>query len=159
MTDKKTVSKAQQRATAKYKKVNYDRTELLLPKGKKAALQEHATGMGESLNGFVNRAIDETVERDTTACVVCKASMFRQKHLEPPESYTCSEKCRNEYAEAMGLPDVNETVSQNVAKLCPMCNTQMTQLRSTKTYCSSSCRAKAHKKRKSNEVDQMDLLD
>ena len=57
-------TKAQQKATAKYKKNNYDRMETLLPKGKKNDLQTHAAVMGESLNGFVNRAIDETVERD-----------------------------------------------------------------------------------------------
>jgi predicted HicB family RNase H-like nuclease len=63
--EKKPVSKAQQAATAKYKKSNYDRMETLLPKGKKADLQAHAAGCGESLNSFVNRAIDEAVERDS----------------------------------------------------------------------------------------------
>jgi len=37
---------------------------LVLPKGKKPDLQAHAAERGESLNGFVNRAIDETVDRD-----------------------------------------------------------------------------------------------
>ena len=64
MTDKKTVSKAQQKATAKYKKSNYDRMEILLSKGRKAELHTYTAGRGESLNGFVNRAIDETVLRD-----------------------------------------------------------------------------------------------
>lgn len=59
------VSKAQQKATMKYMKNNYDRIELKVPKGKKEALQVHAQTKGESLNGFVNRAIDEAVERDT----------------------------------------------------------------------------------------------
>ena len=57
-------TKAQQKATAKYKEKVYDRMEILLPKGKKAELQAHAADCGESLNGFVNRAVDETVERD-----------------------------------------------------------------------------------------------
>ena len=62
------VSMAQQRATAKFKKNNYDRMEVLLaPKGRKAELQAHVTEQGESLNKFVNRAIDETMERDTQA--------------------------------------------------------------------------------------------
>ena len=55
---------AQQRATAKYKKNTYDRMETLLPKGQKTDLQSHAAAMGESLNGFVNRAIKEALERD-----------------------------------------------------------------------------------------------
>lgn len=57
-------SKAQQRATNKYMKANYDRVNLTLPKGRKAELQVHAQTRGESLNGFINRAIDHEVERD-----------------------------------------------------------------------------------------------
>lgn len=33
-------------------------------KGDKAKVQEHAATMGESMNSFVVRAIDETMERD-----------------------------------------------------------------------------------------------
>ena len=54
-------SKAQQRATNKYMKANYDRVNLTLPKGRKAELQAHAERRGESLNGFIGRAIDETI--------------------------------------------------------------------------------------------------
>ena len=57
-------TKAGQKAVNKYMKNNYDRVNLVLPKGKKADLQAHAINKGESLNSFVNRAIDETVERD-----------------------------------------------------------------------------------------------
>jgi len=57
-------SEAQKRATAKYKRANYDRFEISVPKGKKESIQAHAAQQEESLNGFVNRAIDETVERD-----------------------------------------------------------------------------------------------
>ena len=58
------VSKAQQKATMKYMKNNYDRIELKVSKGKKADLQDHATSQGESLNSFVNRAIDNQVKQD-----------------------------------------------------------------------------------------------
>ena len=58
------VTKAQQRATAKYHKENYDQVNLLIKKGEKPDLQAHAATMGESLNGFVNRAIREAMERD-----------------------------------------------------------------------------------------------
>ena len=57
-------SKAQQKATAKYKQSNYDRMEVLLPKGKKATLQGYVKENGKSLNGFVNEAIDEKIERE-----------------------------------------------------------------------------------------------
>ena len=33
---------------------------------KKQRLQDHAGSCGESVNEFVNRAIDETIERDST---------------------------------------------------------------------------------------------
>lgn len=58
-------SKAQQRAVAKYKKENYDRAEILLPKGRKEEIKAHAEKTdGGSVNAFINRAITETMERD-----------------------------------------------------------------------------------------------
>ena len=58
------VSKAQQKAVHKYVKANYDRQEITFPKGKKAKIKAHAETQGESVNAFINRAIDETMERD-----------------------------------------------------------------------------------------------
>ncbi len=59
------ISKAQQEAVHRYVKKNYDRIELMVkPKGRKDELKAHAAGRGESLNSFINRAIDETLERD-----------------------------------------------------------------------------------------------
>lgn len=37
---------------------------LTVPKGKKDSIQAHAELKGESVNGFINRAIDETMERE-----------------------------------------------------------------------------------------------
>ena len=51
----------------RYAAKNYDRINLQVRKGRKDELQAHASGRGESLNGFVNRAIDEAVERDIVA--------------------------------------------------------------------------------------------
>ena len=58
-------SKAQQKAVAKYMKINYDNFQLRMPKGKKDKIKLHAENRGESLNGFVNRAIDEAMQRET----------------------------------------------------------------------------------------------
>lgn len=58
------VSKAQQKATAKYVKQNYDRIEIKVPKGRKSQFQECADRNGESLNGFINRVISEAIARD-----------------------------------------------------------------------------------------------
>lgn len=60
------VSKAQQKAVHKYIKANYDRLELTVPQGRKDKIKAHALTMGESVNGFINRAITETMERDKT---------------------------------------------------------------------------------------------
>ena len=43
---------------------NKERINLVVPKGRKAELQAHAESQGESLNGFIVRAVDETIERD-----------------------------------------------------------------------------------------------
>lgn len=60
-------SKAQQRAVSKYMKENYDEIKVRVPKGKKEVVFTHAEAQGESVNGFINRAIDETMERDKSA--------------------------------------------------------------------------------------------
>lgn len=60
------VSKAQQKATNKYISKAYDRINLTVPKGQKDDIQSHAEAHGESVNGFINRAIKETMERDAT---------------------------------------------------------------------------------------------
>lgn len=58
------VSKAQQKATQKYIKNNYDRLELRIPKGERESIKQHAEKMGESLNQFLIRAVQETMRRD-----------------------------------------------------------------------------------------------
>lgn len=60
------VSKAQQKAVAKYMKNNYEEIKVRVHKGQKDIIKAHAEKNGESVNGFVNRAIDETMQRDTT---------------------------------------------------------------------------------------------
>ena len=60
-------SKAQQRATNKYISKAYDRINLTVPKGEKETIQAHAEAHSESINGFINRDISETMERDKGA--------------------------------------------------------------------------------------------
>ena len=65
MSEDSKISKAQQKAVHKYVKNNYDRIELTVkPKGKKEDIKAHAEQNGETLNSFINRAINETMERD-----------------------------------------------------------------------------------------------
>lgn len=63
-------SKAQQKAVSKYMKENYDMFQIRMPKGRKPTIQSHAEAQGESANGFINRAIMETMERDTAGTAV-----------------------------------------------------------------------------------------
>ena len=65
-----TVSKAQKAATAKYEAKVYDKILVRLSRGKKDTIQAHAEARGESVNGFINRAITETMERDNDALEV-----------------------------------------------------------------------------------------
>ena len=60
-------SKAQQRAVNKYMKNNYDRINLVVPKGKKKIIQAHAVQQGESVNAYINRAIDKAMSEDDSA--------------------------------------------------------------------------------------------
>lgn len=60
-------SKAQQKAENKYMKSNYDRVNLVMPKGKKDVIQAHVAQQGESVNAYINRAIDEAMQRDDSA--------------------------------------------------------------------------------------------
>ncbi len=57
-------SKAQQKAVTKYMKENYDEVKVRMNKGRKAVIQAHAAARKESVNAFINRAIDQTMEQD-----------------------------------------------------------------------------------------------
>lgn len=46
----------------KYNAEKYERIALVVPKGKKAKIKACADSKGESINGFVNKAIDKAME-------------------------------------------------------------------------------------------------
>ena len=56
-----TVSKKQQASVNRYIAKSYDRINLTVPKGKKERIQSYAQSIGESVNGFINRAIDDAM--------------------------------------------------------------------------------------------------
>ena len=60
-----TVSKAQIKATAKYEAAKYDKVLVRIPKGKRAELQAAADAAGESLNGYIVRALKQRMERES----------------------------------------------------------------------------------------------
>ncbi|NBH86952.1 hypothetical protein D7X88_19190 [bacterium C-53] len=47
-----------------YRKTKYEDLRIRVPKGKKEIIKKHIASTGESLNTFVNIAIDEKMERD-----------------------------------------------------------------------------------------------
>lgn len=51
-------------ANNRYNAKAYDRINVAVPKGRKDIIKAHAEKNGESVNGFVNRAINETIQRD-----------------------------------------------------------------------------------------------
>ena len=59
------VSKAQQKATAKYMKNNYDEIKIRIFKGRKADIQSVAEKHGDSLNAYIKKAIREQYKKDT----------------------------------------------------------------------------------------------
>ncbi len=66
MPEKKPISEAQRRAVAKYNAKSYERIEMKVHKGEKAAIVAHAEARAETLNSFLNRAVKETIERDNS---------------------------------------------------------------------------------------------
>ena len=65
MEDKKRFDKV--RYNNSYNKTEYDRFNLILPKGRIDVIRAHAESRGESVNSFINRAIDSLLEREGTA--------------------------------------------------------------------------------------------
>ena len=57
-------SEALKRAIQKYDQDKIDRMFMRVSKGKKAVIQAHAAKRKESINAFLNRAVEETMARD-----------------------------------------------------------------------------------------------
>ena len=55
---------ASTRAKNKYNAKAYDRIALQVKKGDRDRIRTHAEKQNESVNGFINRAIEETISRD-----------------------------------------------------------------------------------------------
>ncbi len=64
----KTSSKVKDKYNAKV----YDELKVRVHKGDKDKIKAHAESQGESVNGFINRAIDETMQRDGSDAAVSR---------------------------------------------------------------------------------------
>lgn len=61
------ISEARKRANTKYEAKAYDKTLIRLYAGELDTIRDHAQQRGESLNGFIGRAIREQIQRDNAA--------------------------------------------------------------------------------------------
>lgn len=76
MSDESKVSKAQQKAVAKYMKNNYDEIKVRVEKGKREIIKAAAEQAGESLNGYIKKAVDQRMERDNAQLALIVTRLF-----------------------------------------------------------------------------------
>ena len=57
-------TEARKEGNRRWDAANLDRLSIALPKGSKDKIKAHAESMGESVNAFIGRAIDEAMQKD-----------------------------------------------------------------------------------------------
>ena len=67
MSGSRKYTEAQKKSAKKWDAANLDRVSIAMPKGQKDTIKAHAAVHGESVNAFINRAIDEAMECDGSA--------------------------------------------------------------------------------------------
>ena len=67
MPEPQKYTEARKRGNRKWDAANLDRISIAVPKGHKETIKAHAEARGESVNAFVGRAIEETMQRDKAA--------------------------------------------------------------------------------------------
>ena len=79
MPEPQKYTEARKRGNRKWDAANLDRISIAVPKGHKETIKVHAEAHSESVNGFINRAIEETMERDKAAPGASKAPVCGNK--------------------------------------------------------------------------------
>ena len=80
------MGKSQTKAQNKYISKAYDRINLTTPKGNKEQIKAHAEKVGESVNGFINRAITETIDRDNQKIIEDdRERRYNESQMSPEE--------------------------------------------------------------------------
>ena len=59
-------TEAQAKASAKYLSEKVEDIRIRVPKGQKSVIKAHAEAQNESVNAFIVRAVNETIERDNS---------------------------------------------------------------------------------------------
>ena len=107
-------------------KKHEDRINLTVPKGQKAELQDHAERRGESLNAFIRRAIQETIERDTEVDLIEENARKNEISIEEEQKIVMVEKAictlETEYPEIRELHYSGKLHKYlaHIASLCPI---------------------------------------
>lgn len=115
MAEASKYTEAKKKGNRKWDAANLDRLSIAAPKGRKDAVKAHAEARGESVNGFINRAIDETMERD---CLTPDSAPERPGggggiHL-PPEALKTAQSAAEAAKEL--LPDFVSRAIENQAQ-------------------------------------------
>lgn len=114
------VSKAQQKAVNKYMSANYDRINLTVPKGYKDEIKAHAEAQGESVNGFISRAIKEMQSRDSMGvfdvALKCPYQNCGHTWTEDLSDFVINS---DSYVRQMGA-EIEHTIEADLC--CPQCN-------------------------------------
>ena len=79
MPEARKYTEAQKQSARKWDAANLDRISIAVPKGHKETIKAHAETHSESVNGFINRAIEETMQRDNAASGASKAPVCGNK--------------------------------------------------------------------------------
>ena len=106
------VSKAQQKAVNRYIQKNYDRIYVFLSKGRKNEIKAHAEAQGESLNAFILRAINETMEREKQDT---NGKQSKKQNKNKTDKLTLTNEAREtEQSNAPAIPqDLQELLQEN----------------------------------------------
>jgi len=84
------VSKSQQKAVNKYVREKYDRINITMQKGKKDTLQAHAEAQGQSVNAYINTAIDERMSREAVGTPARPTDAMTSKNIAEDENAVLS---------------------------------------------------------------------
>ena len=79
MPESRKYTEAQKQSARKWDAANLDRISIAVPKGQKDVIKAHAEAHSESVNGFINRAIEETMQRDNAAPGASEGQTGRDK--------------------------------------------------------------------------------
>lgn len=115
MTESK-YSEAQKKSARKWDAANLDRVSVAMPRGRKDAIRERAAAQGESMNGFINAAIDSALsQQDAPQCAV--SDFTAMAVLEDAERVKAHTERTGETTEAFIRRAIADTIKRDTVLL------------------------------------------